>query len=92
MNKSKIKDGSWVSPGLMFPGTRAQIAAPRLQVSLAGTLLACLWIGGGRGQGEPRRNGNERASCHPIFGRDSVVRPDRQDNHLIAGLGDPAAL
>lgn len=52
----------------------------------------CLWASGDRGQGEPRHNGNEQTGCHPIFGRDSVVRPDRQDHHLIDGLKDPTAL
>lgn len=28
----------------------------------------------------------------PFFGRGSVVRPDRQDHHLIDGLGDPTAI
>lgn len=27
-----------------------------------------------------------------FFGTGSVVRPDRQDHHLIDGLGDPTAL
>lgn len=56
--------------------------------------LACLWASGDRGQGEPRHNGNERTSCHPNFGRDSVVRPDLQVHplHLIDGLKDPAAV
>lgn len=51
----------------------------------------CLWASGDRGQDEPRHNGNEQTGCHPIFGRDSVVRPDRQDHHLIDGLKDPTA-
>lgn len=51
--------------------------------------LACLWASGDRGQGEPRLNANERTSCHPNFGRDSVVHADLQVHHLIDGLGDP---